>query len=201
MKPLVLYTPSHKVGRRIAARCPGCAHHVRLRGKNADGTDWSKVASAYWPAWAEAIARGWRTTIVTHQRKSDWEICSPVMMGRSNATHYDVLVDSRFRPSGGRSLEKAADLLTTGIQPTRKALPQLVPDGMPPDFHLKAALQVKHPMAYEPVTYASVRYALKYAPEDLDEINKMRGDVAKMLRKLAELCSPENDELIGMCEQ
>ena len=63
-------------------------------------------------------------------------------------------------------MEKAADVLTTGMQPTRKALPQLVPDGMPSDLHLKAALRVKRPMAYEPVATAPVKYALKYAPTD-----------------------------------
>ena len=136
-KPLVLYTSSHKVGRKVAAQCPGCASHIPLRGKDPTGTDWTKVASAYWPAWADAIARRWQPALQEHQRKSNWESSSPVMMHQGGASHLEALVDSGFRPSGGRSLEKAADMLTTGVQPTRKALPQLVPDGMPSDLHLR----------------------------------------------------------------
>ena len=96
-------------------------------------------------------------------------------------------------------MEKAADMLTTGVQPTRKALPQLVPDGMPSNLHLEAALRVKHPMAYEPVTTDPVRYALRYSPTDLNEINQRRGEVAKLLRQLAEACQAENDELLNLC--
>ena len=145
------------------------------------------------------MAAAWKPALRAHQRKSSWEASSPVMINKGNATHVEALVESRFKPSGGRSVEKAADLLASGIQPTRKALPQLVPDGMPPDLHLKAALRVKHPLAYEPATTAPVRYALDYAPDDLDEINNSRGRVAKLLRKLADACSRENEELLEAC--
>ena len=44
-----------------------------------------------------------------------------------------------------------------------------------------------------------VKYALKYSPTDLNEINRRRGEVAKLLRQLAEACRPENDELLELC--
>ena len=56
-RPLILYTPTRSVGLRLAAKCPGCKEHIRLRGKAPDGTDWTKVACPYWPAWARSVAR------------------------------------------------------------------------------------------------------------------------------------------------
>ena len=38
-KPLVLYTPTRRVGQSLVAGCPGCKSHIKLRGK----------ASPYWP--------------------------------------------------------------------------------------------------------------------------------------------------------
>ena len=198
MKPLVLYTPSHSVGHTLAAQCPGCKSHIPLRGKDPQGVDWTKVACAYWPAWAAAVARRWKPAVVRHERKSGWESSSPVMIAPGGSSHIEVLNGANYTPSGGRSLEKTSDYLSTGIQPTRKALPQLLPDGMPPHLQLRAALKVKHPMAYEPAG-ASVNYAHRYALDDMEETNVKRGVVCKLLRKLAEACAKENEELLQMC--
>ena len=130
-KPLVLYTPSHSVGYTLAAHCQGCESHIPLRGKDPQGVDWTKVACAFWPAWAGAVARSWKPAIMRHKRTHDWEASSPMMVVASGSSHMEVLTGSNFVPSGGRSLEKTSDYLSTGIQPTRKALPQLLPDGRP----------------------------------------------------------------------
>ena len=122
-KPLVLYTGSKSVGVKIAARCPGCEWHIPLRGKAPDGTDWTKVAGAYWPAWAAAIAARWRRTLKNHRRKIGWEDAAPMMLTPEDATQEEVLRLSNHRPSGGRTMTRAAETLATGLQPTRKALP------------------------------------------------------------------------------
>ena len=134
-----------------------------------------------------------------HERKHGWEASSPMMVAPSGSSNMEVLTGSNFVPSGGRSLEKTSDDLPTGIQPTRKALPQLLPDGMPPHLHLRASLRVKHPMAYEPATTASVTYAHRYVLDDLEETNVRRGVVSKLLRKLAEAWAKENEELLQLC--
>ena len=116
-----------------------------------------------------------------------------MMVAPSGSSHMKALTDSNFVPSGGRSLEKTSDYLSIGIQPTRKALPQLLPDGMLPHLHLRAALKVKHPMAYEPATTVPVTYADRYALDDLEETNMRRSLVSWLLRKLAEVCMKENE--------
>ena len=46
-KPLILYTPTKRVGRKLAAECRGCYNHIRLRGRAKCGTDWTKIAAPY----------------------------------------------------------------------------------------------------------------------------------------------------------
>ena len=58
-KPLMLITATRSVGRRLKSLCRGCKNHIRLRGVAPCGTDWTKIAAPYWPAWAKAVARHW----------------------------------------------------------------------------------------------------------------------------------------------
>ena len=50
-----------------------------------------------------------------------------------------------FQPGGGRDLEVIAKRVSTGIQPTRRALPTLLPEGLGELAHLELALKVPHP--------------------------------------------------------
>ena len=122
-----------------------------------------------------------------------------MMMAPDSVSHKEALVGSNFKPSGKRSIEKSCDTMATGLQPTRKALPQLLPDGLPPHLHLQAALATKHPMAYKPVPTAPVAYALKYALDDDTAMNEQRCEATKVLRELEAACKEENDELMKMC--
>ena len=90
--------------------------------------------------------------------------------------------------------------MATGVQPTRKALPQLIPDGLPPELHLQAALAARHPLSYPPESTKPVEYALRYAPDDLAETRERRLQVCKLVRILTEACAEENDELLDMVE-
>ena len=148
-KPLILYTNFDAVGRRIAAKCRGCSSHVPLKGKAPNGVDWTKIACPYWPAWAESVAGSWYPALCNHRRKDGWQSSSPMLLTPENATHGEALALSNFVPSGGRSIARASETMATGLQPTRKALPQLIPDGLPPHLHLQAAMVVRHPMALQ----------------------------------------------------
>lgn len=200
-KPLVLYTSSVSVGARLAAKCRGCTSHRPLRGRAPNGIDWTKLACPYWPAWADAVASKWYTTLVRHRRKSGWEGASPVLLTPEGATHGEALALSNFVPSGGRTLARASQTMATGLQPTRKALPQLIPDGLPPNLHLQAALVVKHPMTLMPRSTDPVDYALKYADDDFEAMRKRRLNVVCILRELAAICKTDNDELTARCEE
>ena len=110
------------------------------------------------------------------------------------------LIASGHVPAGGRSNEKAADTMAAGLQPTRKKLPQLIPDGLSPEMHLQAGLRVQNPLSYELATTESVKYALRNAPDDLDEIIQRRTNVARIIRLLAEACAEEHAKLLRLCE-
>ena len=113
-KPLLLYTATHEVGRRLVAKCPGCREHIRLRGRAPNGVDWTKVASPYWPAWARQVAEKWSTVIWQRERKTSYLEQAPMMITDGSDTHSTALRNSRYVPSGGRSLIKAADVMPYG---------------------------------------------------------------------------------------
>ena len=64
----------------------------------------------------------------------------------SHGASFDTtLIQASFDPSGRRSVDQLAASVSTGRQPSRGTLPQLIPDGLPPDVHLKVALAIRHP--------------------------------------------------------
>ena len=92
----------------------------------------------------------------------------------------------------------SAEVLATGVQPTRKALPQLVPDGLSPQLHLQAALATRHPLSYPPVATDPVEYALKFAPDVVAVTRARRLKMCKLLRKMVEACREESENLLEM---
>ena len=123
-----------------------------------------------------------------------------MMLTDGGQGHSEALTNSNFKPSGGRSIERASEVMAGGQQPTRKALPQLLPDGMQPTSHLQAALALKHPLAYKPDATYPVKYALKYAPTNVDETRERRGEVLTVLRELAAATAEENEMILEMVE-
>ena len=122
------------------------------------------------------------------------------MVKPPDASAAEAMRLSNHTPAGGRSIEKAADTMSGGIQATRKKLPQLLPDGLTPEMHLQAAMTVQNPLTYEASTTIAVRYALKNSPESFNETMRKRTVVAGLLRQLAEACDEENNDLLELCE-
>ena len=103
-------------------------------------------------------------------------------MTPKNATQMEALAASNFTPSGRRTLTRAAETKAMGMQPTRKALPQLVPDGLPPHLHLQVTLGVRHPMSLRPSAAAPAEYVLAYADHYPDDTLAKRRLVASPLK-------------------
>ena len=74
----------------------------------------------------------------------------PTLLLSQGASIDTSLTQASFDPSGRRSVDQLAAAVSTGRQPSRGALPQLIPDGFPPDVHLKVALAVRHPYCAAP---------------------------------------------------
>jgi len=123
-----------------------------------------------------------------------------MMITAGGSSSIEALLESRHTPAGGRSIEKASDTMAGGLQPTRKKLPQLLPDGLTPDMHLRAAMMVQHPLTYAPSTTDPVKYALESACEGVEQTMAKRMEVAATVRKLAEACKAENDKLLTLCD-
>ena len=72
-KPLLVITPTVKVGLALSATGPGGHEHIILRGPAMQGIPWTRVAAPYWPAWCRAIVRAWdpalRQELDNHARK------------------------------------------------------------------------------------------------------------------------------------
>ena len=117
---------------------------------------------------------------MAHKRKSDWAAKAPMLLMTNGATHRETLAMSNFTPSGSRSIDRAAEVLTGGAQPTRKALPQLIPNGLTPDIHLQAALGTSHPLLLKAASTEPIDYALKIAPEDMNETILRRTRIAEL---------------------
>ena len=137
---------------------------------------------------------------MTHCRKTGWQDAATIMVTGSGCSVGETIAKSNFSLAKGRTIEKYTDTISSGVQPTRKALPQLIPDGLPEHLHLEAALMVQHPMTYGPGTTKAVQYALKHVTDDLEDTAARRLKTLSLVKELTEACKEENDELTEACE-
>ena len=57
----------------------------------------------------------------------------------------EQLEEQGFSPSGRRTANVIAQRVAAGVQPGRRAMPTLLPEGLGPEVHLELALQLVHP--------------------------------------------------------
>ena len=107
--------------------------------------------------------------------------------------------ESSFLPSGHRSGDQLAAVVSTGRQPGRGALPQLLPDGLPSEVHLQAALY-RHPYSAVPSATVAVKYAAQFAVDDPVALTERRRSVSDTIAKLALVLETENEANINRCD-
>ena len=90
---------------------------------------------------------------------------------------------------------RQADVLASGAQAPRQRPSKLVPDGLRPDEHLKAAKRLQHPFLKVDVSTAAVRNALEPCGLDSGQINAFRHKVCECLQELAS-CTEEEDKYL-----
>ncbi|CAK0843649.1 unnamed protein product [Prorocentrum cordatum] len=134
-QPTLLISADHRV-RALQATCPGGHVRRRLRGRAPDGRKWAYAAAAFWPGVARIVAQHWGCV-----RDADVELCKQRAAGwidASGADMREIVQASGFMPSGRRAADSASRKVAAAMQPVRRALPQLVPDGMSPDARVAA---------------------------------------------------------------
>jgi len=96
----------------------------------------------------------------------------------------------------GERPERNADVISSGLQPTRHKLPQLIEDGCEPDEHLQRALLLEHPLLADNHSTPAVKSALTHNDHDPGELNILRAKVNIELRKLAAATEREDMQLL-----
>ena len=91
-----------------------------------------------------------------------------------------------------------ATRVSAGLQPVRNALPQLLPDGLGPDLHLRAAHSVAHPFTAQPIPPTPIDYSIKHALRDADAAVSHRETMLKQLEELAAAVVGEDDEILKL---
>ena len=187
IKPTMVFSNSRLI-EALCRRCPGCDYHQPIAGRAPCGTPWSQLASAYFPMWARSYALIFRH--LAHQpftaasdRRLGW--CAPCDISPAN-----VLRKAGFQPSAHRHIDTVARRICAMCQPSGRAAPQLIADGLQPETHLQVALRTTHPYLrpLDIPDHFSVAFARQAAATDLAA---QRATMLKLVTQLARTLQQE----------
>ena len=111
----------------------------------------------------------------------------------------DALKDMNVTPSGKRSAHSIAARASTGVQTARRAIPQLIPDGMTPAEHVHVALNVCHPMQLQPTLFPPVGYATRYGSLCDEVCFKQRNKMLALVHELSKCLITARDTMLKQC--
>ena len=116
---------------------------------------------------------------------------------------------SSFCPSRGRSLRATSLTASTGLQPTGRALPPLLPSSLPPDEHWRrACFETRHPLAQLPPLPAPLMEAaarlqrmgssvVAWRRAQMARIRHLAGTLAGLQEKWRQSLHPQVRRIIG----
>ena len=81
--------------------------------------------------------------------------------------------------------------VASGLQPSRRALPQLVPDGLTSQEHLSVALSLEHPAVRQPSLFPPVDHAFEHQAKNPEEVVAQRESMINLLCSLSTACAHE----------
>ena len=82
----------------------------------------------------------------------------------------------------------------------RRAVPQLIPEGLGTRFHLAVARDIEHPFLRPPTAYNLVVYATEYALQSEEDCIIQRLDVAETLQVLPDVVYSENLQALRLVD-
>ena len=139
-----------------------------------------------WQRFSYNLARVWNWA----QERSSVHLSG--MLSPLGQSLEQFLHKTHFQLSGSRPISGVARRVGSVIQPVRRAVPQLIPEGLGTIFHLAVARNVEHPFLRPPTTYNPVVYATEYAIQSVRDCIAQRLDVAETLQELADSLFEEN---------
>ena len=135
---------------RLHRRCDGCHPHISLQGNAPCGKSWTAIASPYWPEFAREWVRLCARLFLWERRPGPPLVFVGFASVPADVDVHAVLDEMDFQQPKGIERESTAFKVGAGSQPAGRAMPQLLPDGLGPDDHVKVALATVHPLARPP---------------------------------------------------
>ena len=112
-----------------------------------------------------------------------------------------VLDDKEFSPSRHRTNPVISQRVAAGLQPSKRALPSLLPEGLGTECHLSLALQLVHPFQLPAVLPPQCEFAVNNLQKmKVFDVNTRRTEVAALVQQLAEGCQPSNSQVLEICD-
>ena len=178
---------------RLVRKCDGSHSHLCLQGNAPCGRSWTAVASPYWPAFATSWVWYCCELIldVASGRRPPFHFAGMTSVDPSKPVE-QILVDMGFEVPRGSDRSTVAVRVSSGVQPTGRCMPQLLPDGLGPEHHLTVAKAVTHPSARPPSLPKHVEKALEFQAHSSGYLIALRSTILGKLKVLASLCETEN---------
>ena len=175
----------------IARQCPGFPHrHISLVGYAPCGRNWTAIAGPYWPQFARVWAEAWASLLPLCK---DVSACNSTHLAGVHCWNTEMslaaqLEEQGFSPSGRRSANIIAQRVAAGVQPGRRAMPTLLPEGLGPKVHLELALELVHPFELPVPLPEHCTYAFKMQEKHVNRVNETRLSVLRVTESLAAAC-------------
>ena len=174
-----------------------CSHNFHS-GMSPSVNFWSFVTSSFWHRFSYKLAGVWDWAQHTALKCSSVHLAG--MLSPPGQSLEQFLHKTHFQPSGTRPISGVARRVGSVIQPVRRAVPQLIPEGLDTLFHLAVARDIEHPFLRPPTTYNLVVYATKYALQSDRDCIAQRLDVAETLQELTDAVYSENLHALRLVE-
>ena len=156
------------------------------------------MASPYWPAFASEWVRICYELFLWFfsERRPPCHFAG--MPSVDPLTSVDSLLeDMGFQVPKGSDRLNIATRVSAGVQPTGRSLPQLLPDGLGPNDHLKVARPSTHPMSRPPSLPKWIVNSLEFQDMDSALLVALRKQILLLLSSLAEALKADNLRIVG----
>ena len=172
--------------------CPNYYHdHIKLEGKGPDGRNWTAIAGPYWPKFAEAWANCWSFDECDRSIQPVSHL-SGLMTFSTDSTLTSLLESKEFSPSRHRTVPVISQRVSAALQPTKRALPSLLPEGLGPICHLELALKLVHPYQLPVSLPEHCQFSLDKLKANFSNVVQYRLCVSDLVSSLSESCSKNN---------
>ena len=133
---------------------------------------------------------------LSNRQVGTWRVHLSGMLSPPGQIFEQFLHKSHFQPSRSRPISGVARRVGSVIQPLRRAVPQLIPEGLGTRFHLAVARDIELPFLRPPTAYNPVVYATNYALQSERDCIAQRLDVAEPLQVLADAVYPPRPQIV-----